>query len=267
MPSLRLIAPPLCLLLAVASATARAEEPAPLAPPPSLGSSLVDSQPQLRVQLSASRRTVLSSELSGKILELNVKEGASFTKGQRLVTFDCAVHRAQLTHSVAAEAAASKKLEVAKRLDKLQSISVSDLSQAQAEANMARAQSGVGQVMVQRCAINAPFSGRVAERKAQPGEYVAEGKELLAIYDDSAFEVELIVPSRWMAWLKPGHPFKVRLEETAGEYPAEVTRLGSVIDPISQSIKVFARITNNNPHLLPGMSGNALLTPPDAPQS
>ena len=126
---------------------------------------------------------------------------------------------------------------------------------------------GVGQVMVQRCAIDAPFSGRVAERKAQPGEYVAEGEELLAIYDDSSFEVELIVPSHWMVWLKPGHRFKVRLEETAGEYPAEVTRLGSVIDPISQSIKVFARITNNDPHLLPGMSGNALLTPPDAPQS
>ncbi|QHF44350.1 efflux transporter periplasmic adaptor subunit [Pseudomonas sp. S35] len=258
MRSLRPITLPLCLLFPAMAACA--SEPAPLQAP----SSQADNTPQLRVQLSASRRTVLSSELAGKVLELDVKEGASFKKGQRLVTFDCAVHRAQLNHSVAAEAAASKKLEVARRLDKLQSISVSDLSQAQAEANMARAQSGVGQVMVQRCAINAPFSGRVAERKAQPGEYVAEGKELLAIYDDSSFEVELIVPSHWMVWLKPGHKFQVRLEETAQQYPAEVTRLGSVIDPISQSIKVFGRITSNDPTLLPGMSGNALLAPPQS---
>ncbi|MCS3514905.1 MULTISPECIES: efflux RND transporter periplasmic adaptor subunit [Pseudomonas] len=254
------VALPLCLSFTAMAAVA--EEPAPLQAP----SSQVANSPQLRVQLSASRRTVLSSELAGKVLELDVKEGASFKKGQRLVTFDCAVHRAQLTHSAAAEAAAGKKLDVARRLDKLQSISVSDLSQAQAEVNMARAQRGVGQVMVQRCAIDAPFSGRVAERKAQPGEYVAEGEELLAIYDDSSFEVELIVPSHWMVWLKPGHRFKVRLEETAQEYPAEVTRLGSVIDPISQSIKVFGRITSNDPQLLPGMSGNALLVPPDAPR-
>lgn len=251
----------LTLLLSCVCLPVLADEPAPLAPPPSLQQG---AEPQLRVQLSASRRTVLSSEIAGKITELNVKEGARFKKGERLVSFDCAIHRAQLAHSAAAQTAATKKLDVAKRLDQLQSISVADVAQAQAELNMARAQSGVGQVMIQRCTIDAPFSGRVAERKAQPGEYVAEGKELLAIYDDSAYEVELIVPSRWMAWLKPGHAFSVRLEETGQQYPAEVTRLGSVIDPLSQTFKVFGRITANDPQLMPGMSGNALLAPPQS---
>ncbi|MHA6194555.1 efflux RND transporter periplasmic adaptor subunit [Pseudomonas wadenswilerensis] len=246
------------LALLLGSAVAVADEPPPLQAP-SLGAM---AEPDLRVQLSASQRTVISSELAGKITELKVKEGDSFRKGERLVAFDCAIHRARLGHSSAAQDAANKKLGVAKKLDQLQSISVSDLSQAQAELTMARAQNGVNQVMVQHCTIAAPFSGRVAERKVQPGEYVAEGKELLALYDDSAFEVELIVPSRWMAWLKPGYGFSVHLEETGGDYPAKVERLGSVIDPLSQTIKVFGRIDAEAGQLLPGMSGTAKIAAP-----
>lgn len=260
---MRTNAKPWLLALLLSSASVLAEEPPPLQAPAD-----GPAQADLRVQLSARQRTVLSSELAGKITELKVKEGDSFKKGERLVSFDCAIHRARLNHSSAAENAASKKLGVAKRLDQLQSISVSDLSQAQAELNMARAQSGVNQVMVQHCSIAAPFSGRVAERKAQPGEYVAEGKELLTLYDDSAFDVELIVPSRWLAWLKPGYVFSVHLEETGVDYPAKVERLGAVIDPLSQSIKVFGRIDGQQgAYLLPGMSGTARIDPPAAPRS
>ncbi|MCI8211816.1 hemolysin D [Pseudomonas sp. S25] len=230
--------------------------------PPSANSTPGSSSTDIRVQLSASQRTVLSSELAGKIISLDIKEGESFKKGERLVAFDCAIHQARLNHSAAAESAASKKLSIAKRLDQLQSISVSDVAQAEAALTMARAESGVGRVMLQRCNINAPFSGRVAERKVQPGEYVAEGKELLAIYDNSAFDVELIAPSRWLTWLKPGSRFEVSLDETGKSYPAEVVRMGSVIDPLSQSVKVFGRIATGDGSLLPGMSGTAQLTPP-----
>ncbi|NIF29777.1 efflux RND transporter periplasmic adaptor subunit [Pantoea sp. Tr-811] len=252
----------LCLLALLGSLPVMADELPPLQPPPA---SLAE--PDLRVQLNARQRTVISSELAGKITEVKVKEGDSFRKGERLVGFDCAIHRARLGHSAAAQEAASRKLGVARKLDQLQSISVSDLSQAQAELSMARAQNGVNQVMVQHCSIDAPFSGRVAERKVQPGEYVAEGKELLALYDDSAFEVELIVPSRWMVWLKPGFAFSVHLDETGSDYPAKVDRLGSVIDPLSQSIKVFGRIDAQAGQLLPGMSGNARITPPASADS
>ena len=38
-------------------------------------------------------------------------------------------------------------------------------------------------------------------------------------------------------------------------FPAEVSRIGARIDPVSQSITVVATIDGNQPGLLPGMSG------------
>ncbi|WP_218580131.1 efflux RND transporter periplasmic adaptor subunit [Pseudomonas sp. 8Z] len=219
---------------------------------------------ELRVQLSPIRQTVLSSELAGKLTELTVKEGEAFKQGQRLAGFDCSVQRAQLTRSEAAQSGAQKKLSVAKRLDALESISQAEVAQAQADLAVAQAESAVGRAMLKRCNLEAPFAGRVSQRMVQRFQHVAEGTELLAIYDDSAYQLELIVPSGWLTWLKPGVDFQVRLDETGQDYPAQIERLGAAIDPLSQSLKVFARITGDTAGLLPGMSGVARLQPPES---
>ncbi|MEH0874295.1 efflux RND transporter periplasmic adaptor subunit [Pectobacterium cacticida] len=211
----------------------------------------------IRVQLSAQRYTVLSSEIAAKVTDIAVKEGEHFKQGDTLVTFDCTVLREKLNYANAAENAARKKLAIANRLDKLNSISLSDVDQARSAVSMAQAESGVNRAMLQRCVIKAPFSGRVTETKVKRWESVPEGKELLAIYDDSAFELEMIVPSRWLTWLKQGSAFQVKLDETGLTYPAEISRISSAVDPVSQSVKVFGRITQSTAGLLPGMSGVA----------
>lgn len=219
----------------------------------------------IRVQLSAVRQTTLSSGIAAKVARLAVKEGDRFRQGDTLLAFDCAVLQEKLNYANAAEQAARKKLSVANRLDKLNSISVSDVDQARSAVAMAQAESGVNRAMLKRCVITAPFSGRVTQTWVHQWETVPEGKELLAIYDDSAFELEMIVPSRWLVWLKVGSPFSVTLDETGLNYPAQVSRISSAIEPVSQSVKVFGRITLAGEGLLPGMSGVAHLSPPESP--
>lgn len=228
----------------------------------------------MRLQLSAHEHTTLSSELSGKLKQVRVEEGDHFEKGETLLTFDCAIHQARLRHSNAAERAAQEKLAIAQQLNQLNSISMTDVAQAEADQQMAEAESGIHRVMVNRCHIEAPFNGRVAERLVQPGEYVSEGTALLALYADDRFDVELIAPSQWLRWLEPGLPFTVTLDETGQSYQATLTRLGAIVDPVSQSIKLMGQIASDastTPHrsdaqaphqrastkLLPGMSGTA----------
>lgn len=220
-----------------------------------------------RAQLVAVRHALISSELAAKINALPLREGQSFGKGEVLVDYDCALNRARLERARQAETAARQKLSVAEQLDGLGSISQGDLVQARAAVSVAQAETGVERVMVQRCTIRAPFAGRVGETFVRAAEHVAEGKELLSIYDDSAFEVESIVPSRWMAWLKPGYPMRITLDETGQRYTASVVRIAGAVDPVSQTVKVVGRLRNdrNDPNgapLLPGMSGSVRIDPP-----
>lgn len=217
---------------------------------------------EIRAQLSPVRSTVLSSELSGKIDELPLREGERFEEGQQLVGFDCSLHRARLAKASAQQTEARKVWEVNRRLDKLGSISTIEVEASQARLAAAEAETRMSRIMVDRCAIAAPFPGRVVELKVRRHQYVAEGEPLMEILDDRELEVEMIVPSRWLAWVKVGTPFRLMIEETGRGYAAEVTRLGARIDPVSQSVELFARVSGDQDDLLAGMSGRALFDPP-----
>ncbi len=233
-------------------------QPAPVAAPIVLDAAA----PEIRAQLSPRRSTVLSSEIPGQVDELNLREGDRFKEGQRLLSLDCSLHRARLAKAQAQAQEARKVHEVNGRLDRLGSVSQLEVDAAAARRAAADADVTLMRGLTDRCAVSAPFAGRVAEMKVKRHQFVGEGQELMEILDDRDLEVETIVPSRWLAWLQPGRRFAVRLEETGKTYQAEVTRLGARIDPVSQSIRMFGRIVGSHDELLAGMSGQAVLEPP-----
>jgi RND family efflux transporter MFP subunit len=223
-----------------------------------------DAAERIRVQLKPRAELVVSSEIAGRLSRLSLKEGDSFHQGDTLASVNCDIYRAKLNHAQAGEKVAGQKYRIAKRLNHLESISVMEVGQAEADLEMTRSERRVAQLMVKRCRIVAPFDGRVSQRFVQPGEFVTEGKKLLEIYSTKAYEVELIVPSRWVSLLHLGQNFQVTLDETGDSYPAKIIRLGSVIDSLSQSYTVFGEIQSQPDLLLmPGMSGNARLRLPE----
>ena len=116
--------------------------------------------------------------------------------------------------------------------------------------------------MVSKCSVTAPFDGRVVEQKVRGQQYVQPGQSLLDILDDSVLELDFVVPSKWLVWLKPGVAFQVAIDETARSYPVKLTRIGARIDPVSQTVKVAGAIGGHFPELSAGMSGRVLLSPP-----
>ncbi|UXY15305.1 efflux RND transporter periplasmic adaptor subunit [Chitiniphilus purpureus] len=223
------------------------------AAPPAAGNAGKDNR--IRTQLAARESVVVASELNAKIARLPWKEGDAFRAGQALVSFDCSLFQAQLRKADAGAEAARKLLEVNTRLAELNSVGKLEVEQAQAKVKESAAEAAYMRATVSRCTIPAPFSGRVAKRLANAHEFVTPGKPLLEIVDVSALEVQMIIPSRWLARIKPGTRFTVEVDELGQSYPAVVSRIGARIDPVSQSISLTGRIEGQHPALLPGMSG------------
>lgn len=216
----------------------------------------------IRAQLAPRRYTTIAAEVGAKISRIGVPEGASFRAGQTLVALDCSIQQAQLQKARAVLAAAEKTYAANKRLDELNSVGKVELQVSEAEVSKAKADVASTSVVLSKCVIPAPFAGRVAEQKAREQQYVQPGQPLLDILDDSVLELEFIVPSRWLAWLKPGHAFQVHIDETNKTYPAKVQRIGARVDPVSQSVKLSATISGRFPELIAGMSGRVALQPP-----
>lgn len=221
---------------------------------------------EIRAQLSPKRFTTLASELGAKINQISVKEGDRFRAGQTLVSFDCSMQAAQQQKAKAVLAGAENVFGSNKRLAELNSVGKIDLDNSRAEVEKARADIALMSATLSKCRLAAPFGGRVAEQKVREQQYVQPGQAIMDILDDSTLELEFIVPSRWLVWLKAGSSFQVRIDETGKTYPARITRLGARIDPVSQSLKVAAVIDGSFPDLIAGMSGRIQFAAPAGQQ-
>ncbi|CAA7626083.1 Membrane-fusion protein (fragment) [Candidatus Terasakiella magnetica] len=136
---------------------------------------------ELRGQLSPSDVTTLTAEMGAAVEQVRVREGERFSRKQVLITFDCTINRMQLDEARAAQSAADKTLAVNKRLLELQIVGKLEMDISVAESEKARAKVAAMSAMVSKCAVTAPFDGRVIEQKVREQQYVKPGQALLDI--------------------------------------------------------------------------------------
>ncbi|SDG01579.1 MULTISPECIES: efflux RND transporter periplasmic adaptor subunit [unclassified Duganella] len=250
------------LSLSLLSLTLSSVLPLHAAPQPAAPAAGALDSREIRAQLAPRRYTTLAAEIGAKINRLPLAEGASFRQGQLLVQFDCVLQQAQLAKADAALMAAETNWKGNQKLAQLNSVGQVELDVSKAEAQKAQAEVAANRALLGKCSIAAPFSGRIAEQKAREQQYVQPGQALMEILDDSQLELEFIVPSRWLAWVRSGAPFQVSIDETGKTYPAKVQRIGARVDPVSQSVKLSAVIDGRFGELVAGMSGKVLMVPP-----
>jgi membrane fusion protein, multidrug efflux system len=219
------------------------------------GGTAEDNSP-IRTQLVSQHDVMISSEVEGKVAQLPLQEGDAFKRGQLLVAFDCDLYAAQLRKVEATADAAAKVYAVNQKLSALHSVGELDVEQARAKAKEADAEAAYVRTTASRCQVMAPFSGRVSKRVVAQYEYVQAGKPLLQIVDTADLELKLIVPSRWLAWLRGGTALQVHIDDLNADYAANLVWIGARVDPVSRTLEAGARIKGNHPELLPGMSGS-----------
>ncbi|GJL62581.1 MAG: hypothetical protein NPIRA04_12350 [Nitrospirales bacterium] len=207
----------------------------------------------------------ISSEIQARISHLPFKDGQRFRKGQILVQFDCSKYKAELHAARAEYEARLKTLENNLELLKLNAIGQLEVDISKVDIKKAIASIYMAKINITHCRIRAPFSGRVVKTLVNQYESVNPYDELFSILDDRRFEIELILPSSSLRWLKKGMPFQFTVDETQETFKARVTELGASIDPVSQTIRVTSVFLNSGKSILSGMSGSA--TFPDNPEN
>ncbi len=206
----------------------------------------------------------IGSDAGSRILEIPLKEGAAFRKGDLLVAFDCARTRAELKSAEADwrghQAAYQNNLD----LQKYHAAGRNDVQISHAQADKAAAAVEGWQAKVDQCEIRAPFDGRVADVFAHVFDLPSPTAPILRIVDPANLEVEMLVPSRAVARVTPGTGFFLSVEETGDIVAGHVVRVGAAVDPVSQTLKVVGALDPRaakpgavRTPVLPGMSGKA----------
>lgn len=204
----------------------------------------------------------ISTELVARVSRIVRREGEPFAKGEPLIEFDCEKQKAELEAAEAEDDINRAGYDNAIELDRRKAIGKFDVRAAKSKWEKSHATVASIEAVVRDCRILAPFPGQVAEMRIHAHEMSSRGEPLLRIVDGDDLELDFIVPSNWLIWLKPGSALRARIDETGATHEAQVRRIAAAVDPVSQTVKITAVFAAKAAGVLPGMSVAAAFDAP-----
>lgn len=163
-------------------------------------------------KLTAKQETLLSSQFSGRILELYLSEGDRVTKGQTVTTI-------QSPKAEALQQISSKNQPIAQKL-------------------------GTELLPI---FIRAPFTGIVTEKFHYSGDVVSVSEPILKIQDDSIFYLWGQLPAVYLPDVQIGQKIKITFPDLHGKhFQGNIEAINSAVDSQTQMAQIRASLPN--PH-------------------
>lgn len=216
---------------------------------------------KVRGIVRALQSATLSSQLYGQVTYIPDYIGKKFSKGDILIKFDCSSLNQKIVSSRSEVKIKEQVVKSNETLKEFSSIGTFDLDKSVAELDKAKSDLQVLNIDKRNCSIKAPFSGYVVEKHVNRFEAVKQYEKLISIVNTSKLNIELIVPSDWLSWLRVGDEFDFYIEENKMHLKGDVLNIIPKIDAISKTIKIISKINlsqDQQGSVYPGMSGFAV---------
>ena len=259
------------LLIVVAGVWAlRHSEPAAKAPTRQVNirtqtvkQSLAEPTLKLVGKLAANRSVIISPEVTGRIVKIAVQSGQSVAKGETLIALDAGKQQAELAEQSASLRDENRKLSDMRKLVARGAVTQSELEGQEATVAQVQARLDAARYEVSLRTLQAPFAGTVSLIDLSEGALVNSGDTLLHLDELDKLRLDLAVPERYLALLRPG--MAVTATSTAWpdqQFNGTLTTLDSRVSNDTQNIKARVMIPNGNGQLRPGMLLNVELALP-----
>ena len=204
--------------------------------------------------LRSRQGVVLRPEVSGRITQLNFKDGDRVRKGQLLVQLDDQLQLAQVQQSQAELSIALANHKRNQELVEQNFISKRSVDESSANLEVAQAKLSLSKAAAARLKVLAPFDGITGIRTANVGDYLKDGADVVNVEDIDAVFVDFRLPERFQNKVKKGQRAAVNLDALPGQkFVAFVQAVDPLIDTNGRSVGVRGCIDNRQLRLRPGM--------------
>jgi len=181
--------------------------------------------------MTAERDVRVAFETAGRITTIDVSEGDTVERGQRLARVSTDADRSRIELLESQFETAKREYNRVKNLADEGLASEQELDQAESRKENARLSLEQARTNVGNATITAPISGVVAERYADEGEFASPGTPLVDLVDTSKLQLEASVPESRIDDIEPGMEMNVRFPtadyEVTGTVPFLPARVNS----------------------------------------
>ena len=209
----------------------------------------------------------LTFETSGKIIEINFKEGTMVRKGDLLAKVNDKPLQAQLSRYEAQLKLAQDRVYRQSTLLEKDAVSQEAFEQARTELATLYADIDIVKQNIALTELRAPFDGIIGLRNISEGAYASPSVVVAKLTKISPLKIDMFVPERYADQVKAGTPLTFSVEGINEEFKAAVYAKESEVDSDTRMLSVRATYANPNGRLQPGRFISAKIRMQDIPNA
>lgn len=217
--------------------------------------------------LSSPQSTPIAPQIGGKLVALNIEQGALAKKGMVLARLDDAALRAQLMAAQSTLANARQVYARDQQIANTGALSAQEVDRDAAAVRSAEASLAQAQANLDYTTLRAPFAGTLGIRLVSMGTYVAPGTTLVTLQSLDPLYLDFSLPQNELAQVRAGQAVHFSVDGVKGDFSGKVLAVNPALNADSRSIQVRASVPNPGRQLKPGMFANVQLQTGSVPQA
>ena len=236
---------------------AAAQEKAPPRPPANVDGYIVQTKIlsesiEIPGSIVADQSTEIHPEISGRIINLNVREGAYVGKGSVIAKLYDADLQAQRRKLEVQLKMAQQTEDRYNQLQKIGGISKQDYDVTALQVSNIRADLSIIQTEIAKTVVRAPFSGKLGLKQVSSGAYVTPASIITTIQKTSGLRIDFNVPEKYTSLIKKGQYVNFTVGGSERSYSAVVAATESAIAEATRSLTIRALVKGDATGLVPG---------------
>ncbi len=239
-----------------------------------VGQSTISENVQVPGTLKPFEETAIRAEVGGRVVQMNIREGAVAEKGTILVKLFDEDLKAQLRKLRVQLQIREKTAERNKELLEINGISQQDYDLSTLEVENLRADIETTEIAISKTEIRAPYRGVLGLRNISLGSYISPSDIVTTIRQVEQLKLEFSVPEKYAKDIGKGYTVRFRVDGGRQEHTASVMATENHVDQATRTLLVRAVVSGNNQELVPGLfakvnlqlgkNDKALLVPTEA---
>lgn len=197
------------------------------------------------------------AEIDASVKLLPFREGGYIAKGGLIAQLDDAQLAAEVARAEALRDQSRATFTRIKSVVDQGAGSQQDLDDAAAALKVAEANLDLARARFSKTRIAAPFDGIIGARQVSVGTFLRTGQAITELANIDAIRVTFSSPERFLSRLSRGATVTVSTPAVPGlTLLGEIIVIEPIIDQVTRSTRIVARVRNTGRKLRPGMSAN-----------
>lgn len=196
--------------------------------------------------------TEIRSEISGRVVNLNIPEGSNVQQGALLVKLFDGDLQAQLQKLQVQLQIAQKTAERYGELLKISGVSQQEVDLSELEVSNLKADIELVRVNIVKTEIRAPYAGRIGLKSISLGAYITPTNLITTISQTNRLKMQFSVPEKYTVDMGKGKQVDFTVAGGVKKFRATILATNSTIEENTRTLQVLTVIAGNNPLLVPG---------------